>query len=254
MKKIYIILILFVISLTNYAQNGLLNLNFENFVGNKPVELNTTQYINASKETYNITKLKYFISNISLTRQDGTIITIPQEKSYFLIDQSDSKKLSPSIQVPVGDYNKIEFVLGVDSMRNTMDLSSRTGVLDPATEAAGMYWSWNSGYIFFKMEGTSSFSTAKNNAFAYHIGLFGGYNKSTINNLKNISIDLKEKGEVSIKEKGQSSITLYADVSTIFDGINKISLSVNPVIMVSPLSAKIVENYATMFIHAQTIN
>ena len=243
-----------IISFTNYAQNGHLTLNFKNYVGNKPVELNSIQYVNGSNETYNITKLKYFISNISLTKLDGTKVTIPQDSSYFLIDQSDANKLSPTIQLPIDDYTQIEFVLGVDSMRNTMDLSSRTGVLDPATAAAGMYWSWNSGYIFFKMEGTSSFSTAKNNAFAYHIGLFGGYNKSTINNLKNISIDLKDKGVLSIKEKGQSSITIHADVSSIFDGINKISLSANPVIMVSPLSAKIADNYATMFTHSETVN
>ena len=254
MKKTYLLLLLFTISLTNYAQSGLLTLKFENFVGNKPVELNTVQYVNSSNETYNITKLKYFISNIALTKLDGTIVTIPQDSSYFLIDQSDAKKLSPTIQLPAGKYNKIEFVLGVDSMRNTMDIAKRTGVLDPATEAAGMYWSWNSGYIFFKMEGTSSFSTAKNNAFAYHIGLFGGYNKSTINNLKNITIDLKDKGELSIKKKGQSSITIHADVSSVFDGMNKMSLSVNPVIMVSPLSAKIADNYATMFTHFETNN
>ena len=59
---------------------------------------------------------------------------------------------------------------------------------------------------------------------------------------------------MSIKKRGQSSITIHADVSFIFDGINKMSLSVNSVIMVSPLSAKIAENYATMFTHAETIN
>ena len=57
--------------------------------------------------------------------------------------------------IPAGDYNQITFTIGVDSLRSTMDVSKRPGVLDPAQGHDGMYWTWNSGYIFFKMEGIS---------------------------------------------------------------------------------------------------
>ena len=33
-----------------------------------------------------------------------------------------------------------------------------------------MYWAWNSGYINFKLEGTSSQSTEKNKSFEFHLG------------------------------------------------------------------------------------
>jgi len=35
-----------------------------------------------------------------------------------------------------------------------------------------MFWTWNSGYIMAKLEGTSPVSSQPNNKFEYHIGGF----------------------------------------------------------------------------------
>jgi len=35
-----------------------------------------------------------------------------------------------------------------------------------------MFWTWNSGYIFFKLEGNSPVSTQPNGKIEYHIGGF----------------------------------------------------------------------------------
>lgn len=77
----------------------------------------------------------------------------------------------------------MSFILGVDSLRSTKDLSERTGVLDPTAAGGDMYWSWNSGYNSLKMEGTSR-SLPMGGDFMYHIGGFGGYSSATINNIK----------------------------------------------------------------------
>jgi hypothetical protein len=45
------------------------------------------------------------------------------------------------------------------------------GDLDPTK---GMYWTWQSGYINFKLEGTSPLCTTRNNEFQFHLG---GYQK-----------------------------------------------------------------------------
>ena len=140
--------------------------------------------MNAVGESLKITKLKYYVSNFVLTNADGTIYTVPQDSCYFLIDESDPATHEPALKVPEGEYKTLTFTVGVDSLRNTMDISKRTGVLDPATTAADMYWGWNSGYIFFKVEGTSPVITAAGNVFQYHIGGFGGYSSPTPNNLK----------------------------------------------------------------------
>jgi hypothetical protein len=161
-----------------------LSVEFDNIAGSSDLQLNTGSYTNSSGETFTVTKLKYYVSNFVLTKTDGTIYTVPQDSSYFLIDESDGTEHAPVLHVPEGEYKSVNFLVGVDSLRSTMDVSFRTGVLDPTSDGGDMYWGWNSGYIFFKMEGTSAASTATGNLFMYHIGGFGGYSATTINNLK----------------------------------------------------------------------
>jgi hypothetical protein len=255
----------------NTSATGQLSIEFDNVVGNQELQLNTGTYTNASNESFKVTLLKYFVSNFVLTKSDGTTVTIPQDSCCFLIDESIPNSTIRKLKVPEGEYTKLSFVVGVDSLRNTMDISKRTGVLDPAGTAAGMYWSWNSGYIFFKIEGTSPASTQHGNIFQYHIGLFGGYTTqhsgfklvsitlskallSTINNLKTITLDLSSRGTAKIKNNKPVNIHLLVDVLKVFNGTTNISIAKNAVVMVSPFSANIANNYANMFSHNHTEN
>lgn len=231
-----------------------ITLEFDNIVGGADLQLNTGSYTNESGEQFKVSMLRYFVSNIVLTNVNGSKYIVPQDSSYFLIDESKPSTLKTSIKIPEGEYSKLEFVLGVDSLRNTKDLSQRTGVLDPTGEASGMYWSWNSGYIFFKMEGNSPSSKLTNNVFQYHIGLFGGYSTPTLNNLKNISIDLTQRGIAKVKTGKTPNVHLLVDVSKVFNGTNKVSISANTVVMASAFSAKIADNFTSMFQHDHTEN
>ncbi len=231
-----------------------LSIEFDNIIGGSDLQLGTASYSNANNEQFKVTMLKYFVSNIVLTKTDGTKYTVPQDSCYFLIDESKAATLSSIINIPEGEYAKLDFVLGVDSLRNTKDLSQRTGKLDPTGDAAGMYWSWNSGYIFFKMEGTAVVSPQVNNVFQYHIGLFGGYTAPTLNNLKNISIDLTARGIAKVKTGKTPNIHLLVDAMKMFNGSTNISIATNSVVMASALSAKVADNYANMFQHDHTEN
>jgi hypothetical protein len=231
-----------------------ITLEFDNIVGGADLQLNTGSYTNESGEQFKVSMLRYFVSNIVLTNVNGSKYIVPQDSSYFLIDELKPSTLKTSIKIPEGEYSKLEFVLGVDSLRNTKDLSQRTGVLDPTGEASGMYWSWNSGYIFFKMEGNSPSSKLTNNVFQYHIGLFGGYSTPTLNNLKNISIDLTQRGIAKVKTGKTPNVHLLVDVSKVFNGTNKVSISANTVVMASAFSAKIADNFTSMFQHDHTEN
>ena len=238
----------------NSSVKAPISIEFDNVVGGADLLLDNQAYTNANNEQFTISMFKYFISNIVLTNTDGAKYTVPQDSSYFLIDESDASSLSTRVNVPEGEYSSIEFVVGVDSLRNTMDISRRTGVLDPTGTASGMYWSWNSGYIFFKMEGTSPVSTQDDNIFHYHIGLFGGYSTPTLNNLKKIAINLTSRGVAKVKSGKVANIHLLVDALKMFNGSNNISIATNAVVMASPFSAQIAENYVNMFEHDYTEN
>ncbi|MBN8687025.1 MAG: hypothetical protein J0M10_08400 [Chitinophagales bacterium] len=227
-----------------------LTLSFENYAGDKTVSMNGENYTNASGETFSVTLLQYFISNISLKKTDGTIITLPQDSSYFLVKESLPASKQITLHVPKGNYTAVTFMLGIDSLRNTKPLSERTGILDPAGGAEGMYWGWNSGYIFFKMEGHSTAipdNKAGTKKFRYHIGLFGGMNSPTVNNIKNITLDLKEKQVAKTGAGKNPVIRVHTNILQMFTGTENISIAKNPVVMVSPFSKHIADNYASMF-------
>src|SRR5690349_14249344 len=66
-----------------------LSIEFDNIVGGQDLVLNTAMYTNNAGETFSVTQLQYFVSNISLRKTDGTIFTVNQDSSYFLIKEND---------------------------------------------------------------------------------------------------------------------------------------------------------------------
>lgn len=235
-----------------------LSVEFDNIVGGKNLYLNTETYTNAAGEDYNISTLEYYISNIIVRKADGTTYTVPQDSSYFLIKEGDEDHEGVSVNVPEGDYTSLTFTVGVDSLRSTMDVSKRTGVLDPASEESdGMYWGWNSGYIFFKMEGTSTAApvdASGQNMFRYHIGGFGGYTTATLNNIKTITLDLSARGPAEVRKDKKSNIHLMVDIDKVLSGKTQVSIAANPTVMSGSYSATIADNYAEMFRHDHTEN
>ena len=96
-------------------------------------------------------------------KTDNSIVTIPN--TYFLVNQDEEASMAIEMDsLPLGLYKSIKFMIGVDSTRNVS--GSQTGALDPAN---GMFWTWNSGYIFLKMEGTSPVIPNTGHNFTFHI-------------------------------------------------------------------------------------
>lgn len=229
-----------------------LTVEFDNIAGSSDLQLNTGSYTNSSGENFNVTKLKYYVSNFVLTRTDGTVYTVPQDSCYFLIDESDESTHEPALSIPEGEYKTLSFTLGVDSLRNTMDLTHRTGVLDPTGVGADMYWGWNSGYIFFKMEGNSSASAMGD--FMYHIGGFGGYSSATINNIKYVTLDLTARGVPQVKQGKETNVHLMVDVLKMFNGSSAFNIADHSMVMFDPFSTTIANNFTSMFRHDHTEN
>ena len=242
-----------VVLLTSYSfisiaqKTGTIILNFENIVGNEPVVLNTKNYTNALGEQFNISLLNYYISNIRLVKADGSEYIVPQNESYFLVSEERPATKSITIQnIPKGNYTAAKFIIGIDSTKSASDISERKGCLDVGGEAKDMYWAWNSGYIFVKMEGKSPQNSKYNSVYNYHIGFFGGIGeKKTLNNIKTAKIDFGGKA-IKLKSKKQIEIVIKTDVSKILNGPTNISIAKDPSVMGGPLSAKIADNYKNM--------
>ena len=231
--------------------NGPLSVEFDNIAGTADLQLNSGTYMNTSSESFKLTRLKYYVSNFSLTKTDGTVCTVPQNNSYFLIDESAGTEQLAELEVPEGEYKTLQFTLGVDSLRSTKNISERTGVLDPAAHA-DMYIDQNTGYVLFNAEGTSA--SAPGGTFAYHIAGYGGMTVATVNNVKTITLDLTARGTPKVKNGKETNIHLMVDMLKIFSGATNFSIASHPFSSTDAFSSTVAANLATMFRHDHTEN
>jgi hypothetical protein len=119
-------------------------------------------------DTLQCSELKMYLGSFSLLKSGKTVAQWPFD--YFLVDFSDATTTSFRLpEVPSTDFDEVSFLIGVDSLLQVD--GPHGGALDPAK---GMYWTWQNGYIYVKMEGTSSQSPAPNHAFAWHMGGYYG--------------------------------------------------------------------------------
>jgi hypothetical protein len=197
-------------------------------------------YTNAFGNSFTVSKFKYYISNISFKKTDGTQYKVPVEKdkstNYFLVNEAvpASKKLIMAA-IPEGDYNAVTFLIGIDSLRNVS--GAQDGALDPAND---MYWDWNSGYIFLKMEGTSPDAT--NNQLTFHIGGFQPP-KST---LRLVTLPLTGEN-ITVRKNIAPEIHLFANLEKLFEGPTVIDFSVQSAALNGPDAVRIADNYQYMF-------
>jgi hypothetical protein len=140
-------------------------------------------------------------------------------------------------------------MIGVDSLRSVSASSERIGVLDiidtRKTFDQKMYWAWNSGYIFVKLEGESPQATEAGGKFKYHIGGFGGFSTPTLNNIRTVTQTLSS-GSATVKSGKTPSFHVVVDLSKVFgDGI---SIKNHSTIMsTTSISDKVANNYVSMF-------
>jgi len=232
---------------TESPQAGKLQITFDNVVGNRDLILGTEFYTNTLNQTFKVANFNYYVSNIKLQRADGTEHVVLQDSSYFLVRESNASSQTAALnQVPFGEYTGLTFILGVDSLRNTMDIAKRTGVLDPATGGQGHYWTWNSGYIFMRLEGNSPQSTGTAGLIQYHVGGFGGYSTPIDNNIKKISLSFGTQKAV-VQANKKTSIQLRADALKIITGIYTIDFATLPNVMGGDDAKKVAENASKIF-------
>jgi hypothetical protein len=142
------------------AAKSSFNIHLDARVGTAPFALNTP-YTKSDGQQFTATKFKYLVSNLTLTRADGSRYAVPE--SYYLVDAARPATATLEVKdVPAGEYTGLSFIVGVDAARNSS--GAQTGALDPGND---MFWDWASGYIFLKMEGTSPQSPTS--ALVYHI-------------------------------------------------------------------------------------
>jgi hypothetical protein len=188
-------------------------------VGAQPLRLDGSKYRTAAGEEFSVDHLRYYLSNFRLRKTDGSWFANPKNvqtsQGYFLVDASIKESQNFLIgPVPPGEYSGIEFLVGVDPERN--NAGAQRGDLDPAR---GMFWTWNTGYIFFKLEGHSAQSPGKQHEITYHLGGSG-----SVSGARLLYLPLRPE-PIRVGADNIAQVHLSADIAQVFDGAQRIRIA-----------------------------
>lgn len=158
---------------------GIVTLSLEPMAGNVPLQLGETAISQAGVQ-YQVLSLKFFVAQPWLVTDKGDTVwpqildsaSKPTNYNLLLVDYNATPMPKLHLLAKPATYTSLGFMIGVpvvgndgDSL-NHGDASVRKAPLDVDN---GMYWSWNPGYIFLRIEGRSFIDTAWQ-PFFYHVG------------------------------------------------------------------------------------
>lgn len=206
---------------TKKETTGSVTLNFDAMVGDTDLELASEgsqdfPYSNSLEQAFNIDLLGYYISEIKLTKEDGSVFEdevfadATTARGFYQVLENDAASQHIDLSaVPSGEYTSVTFTVGIKG--TTVAEGATGGVLDPANGA--WFWNWNVGYIAFGIEGNSTSSGSEGDELAFHIG---GW--SDPNNVKEIALDFPH--HLIIGENTESELHIAVDVLEIIESLD----------------------------------
>lgn len=145
-----------------YGQDTLVTIQFRPVFCGQPVMPGSL--LVTENDTIEMEVFRLYISGIRFCDKNGTVDSTPEK--YHLLDLEEPGSWTILHSRKNGNtFDAVRFRIGIDS------LTSVSGVfgddLDPVN---GMYWAWQSGYIYVKLEGKSMRCPARHHRFRFHIG------------------------------------------------------------------------------------
>lgn len=126
-------------------------LNVNHYLGKEKFELqkNTTNNLD---HRFHITRIDYFISNITLYHDNGIATSFPD--TYILSRNGEDIRVNIG-RTDIIALDSISFLVGIDSINNHGDPTLWPADHALAPKSPDMHWGWASGYRFVAIEGNS---------------------------------------------------------------------------------------------------
>ncbi len=136
-------------------------LNFQCNFQRDTLKLDSIYELNPG-EFLSVKELKFYLSDFLFYNEQGEVLYHSDTLIFYNLEEGSGRLL---LSAALEGVNKIEFLLGLDSVKNV------SGTLEgPYDPLLGMYWAWNTGYINFKLKGTANWIPNPKNDFEFHIG------------------------------------------------------------------------------------
>ncbi|MCC5928123.1 MAG: hypothetical protein JJU28_02655 [Cyclobacteriaceae bacterium] len=159
---------------------GTLELSFLHKVDGADLVLNDMRYINAAGNHYEVTEVQWFVSEVSLIRQDGSRLELSATNPFHYIDTnlpSTLQHIMPDEIMP-GTYKGISFIFGIRGERNAPLMFSNP-------PESNMIWPMHmggaqGGYHYMKLNGYWRDTQSQRRPFNFHLGVGQIYNEQEV--------------------------------------------------------------------------
>lgn len=173
---------------------GKIEIQFIHQVNNQPLLLDSLCYVNEAGNQYEVKELKYFISDVYLYTNHGSKLHIGSQTAIHYVDIDYSETLLWKIfdTIPLGIYDSVSFVFGLNEERNI----SFTFVNPPEVN---MFWPTvlGGGYHYMMLNGKWKDSQNEIKPFDFHLGIGQTYS-GTGSNMDSITRFVQNYFEVKL--------------------------------------------------------
>ena len=216
---------------------AMLTLNVDAMAGGAALQANQPFQVDGGVGQLETARL--YLSDITLLHEDGREVALTADPITVRARQEDESEIQHTVtdryvlvkgdagsttaslgEVPSGTYTGVRFMLGVDGLDNRIAVEDAPATHPLAAQTPSMHWSWNSGYVFLRMDGLLDIDddgtpdpavgdpgSAGSGQWRLHLGLTA--NARTIELAKDFEID---GGEME-------SLTLEVDFAKFVDGV-----------------------------------
>ena len=161
-------------------------INFAAHFGATPFTCGGTYMVGTPADALTVTDLRFYVYDVNLVTAEGVASPVSltpgtfQSSTVALLDFEDgcgtdgtpAMNTSVSGTVTGGPFTKLRFTLGVPPAQDYLDITTATAPLD----VTGMYWVWQYGYKFFKMDASAAIpdtGSGTSTPFFLHLGSSG---------------------------------------------------------------------------------
>lgn len=148
MKKLLLPLVAILFTFNSFAQKKV-TLTIKHMLGSTPFAFGTTS-TNSLGQSFNITRVDYYISQITIIHDGGKTTSVPNK--YILA--TGSANVNEELGTfSVTNVEGIKFHIGVEAPTNNGDPSLWPSTHPLAPKSPSMHWGWSAGYRFIALEG-----------------------------------------------------------------------------------------------------
>lgn len=148
--------------------SGKLNLEFLHKINGQQIVYDSLMYINEAGNHYLVSEIQYFISDVTLYKNDGTTLLLDgwEDIHYVDSDIDESHIYAFKDEIAIGEYKNLSFTFGINEEKNNTLM-----FVNPPESF--MFWPENlgGGYHYMKLNGKWINTLGQVSPYNFHLGI-----------------------------------------------------------------------------------